>query len=255
MEDKNVRLMQGDCLQRMAEIEDGSVSLIASDLPYQVTACRWDTLIPFEPLWAYYRRILKPRGAVVLTASQPFTSMLVMSNPKWFKYCWVWDKKKPAGFQIAKYRPMMVHEDIVVFSGGSPIYNPIKTPRPTKKRRGPIKFSESAPLKYSDDQHREYVDWHPKSILEVSNADQTDRVHPTQKPVSLMEYLIRTYSNEGDLVHDSTMGSGTCGVACVNTGRRFVGIEKDPKYFAIAERRIAEAQQATPLFRTQEVPS
>jgi site-specific DNA-methyltransferase (adenine-specific) len=263
---ETIRIMLGDCLQRMAEIEDGSVSLIASDLPYQVTACRWDTLIPFKPLWAHYRRILKPRGAVVLTACQPFTSMLVMSNPEWFRYTWVMEKDNGANAMNAPRQPIKIHEDIVVFSGSpcgngavSPmVYNPQELTRIKKARRDQDggETDRHRPGRREVARRSWVQEWtdYPRSIIYAPGDGSTaHRVHPTQKPVALMEYLIRTYSNQGDLVHDSTMGSGTTGVACVNTGRRFVGIERDPDYFAIAERRIAEAQQATPLFLPQEV--
>jgi site-specific DNA-methyltransferase (adenine-specific) len=226
----------------MPTLADKSVDMILCDLPYGTTACKWDTVIPFEPLWAQYKRLIKDRGAIVLTASQPFTSALVMSNLAWFKYEWIWDKKKPAGFQLAKVRPMIKHENIVVFCKTTPCYYPIKTPRLVVKKNSFQSRSESSPLAYHDGQERVYTDYLPKSIIEISNADQRNRLHPTQKPVALFEYLIRTYTNEGDTILDNCAGSGTTGVACLNTGRDFILIEKDAGYFAIIEKRISEAE-------------
>jgi DNA modification methylase len=238
------RLILGDCLQAMADIPDGSIDLILADLPYGTTACKWDVVIPFEPLWAHYRRVLKPRGAVVLTASQPFTSMLVMSNPKWFRYEWVWDRvNKYTGHLNAKKRPMRRHETVLIFARAAHTYNP-------QRRRGvPYRVVNAAQrtaatygahhtekLRSSDG-----LSAMPGSVLRIKGHDKKG-VHPTQKPVALMEYLIRTYSHEGEMVLDNTMGSGTTGVACLNTGRRFLGIEKDPAIFAVADRRIDAAR-------------
>jgi site-specific DNA-methyltransferase (adenine-specific) len=236
-----ITLHIGDCLDIMPTLPQ--VEAIITDLPYGTTACSWDEIIPFEPMWEQVKRILKPRGVFVTTASQPFTSKLVMSNLEWFKYCWVWNKKKPAGFQLAKVRPMMVHEEIAVFSKNGSNYYPIKCLRQKIKRSRTIGYSESSPLKYNDEKEREYTDFYPKSIIDVSNANQNNRVHPTQKPVALYEYLIRTYTNEGDTVLDLCSGSGTTGVACVNTGRNCILIEKEEKYFEIAQKRIHDAQQ------------
>jgi len=235
-------LILGDCLEKMKDIENWSVDMILCDLPYGTTNCAWDTVIPFGPLWEQYKRIIKKNGAIVLFGSQPFTTDLIMSNRKWFRYCWIWDKKKPAGFQIAKYRPMMVHEDIAVFSSETPNYYPIKIKRDEIKKSRTMGRSDSAPLAYNDESVREYTDYYPQSILPVSNADQTNKLHPTQKPVELCSYLIRTYTNEGETVMDNCMGSGTTGVACVHTCRNFIGIEIDPTYFEIAKKRVESAQ-------------
>jgi site-specific DNA-methyltransferase (adenine-specific) len=217
----------------MKGIEDKSIDMILCDLPYGTTACKWDTIIPFEPLWEQYKRIIKDNGAIVLTASQPFTSALVMSNIKWFKYEWIWDKVLPSGMQIAKYRPMQRHENILVFCKTTPSYNPIKTLQ--KERTGKIySKSESSPIKYDNGKTKIYKDKYPQSI-QVFYKREKQSLHPTQKPVALLEYLIKTYSNEGDLV------SGSTGVAAVNTNRRFIGIEKDDNYFEIAQKRIGEA--------------
>ena len=239
-------LYLGDCLDRMKEIPDGSVDMILADVPYGTTACKWDSIIPLEPMWEQLKRIIKPNGAVVMTASQPFTTTLIASNIKMFKYCWVWDKVKPSGFQVAKYKPMMQHEDICVFGSGKINYFPIKTQREKIKTGGPVSDSLSCPIANHDFKQRTYTDRHPKSILTFSNANQRNRSHPTQKPVALMEYLIKTYTNKGETVLDFTMGSGTTGVACVNTGRKFIGIERDEGYFKIAQERIDDASKVKP---------
>lgn len=233
---KPYELHMGDCLEVMKEIPDGSVDLILCDLPYGTTACKWDTVIPFEPLWAQYRRIAKRNAAIVLTASQPFTTALIASNLKWFKYCWVWDKRRVSNPQLAKLQPLKHHEDVVVFSngGGRAPYYPQGLQDVVKTRK-----KDSSSLGHCV--RKDYVQTktgYPKTIqtfpFEAGN-------HPTQKPVTLMEYMIRTYSNEGDTVLDNCMGSGTTGVACMNTGRRFIGIEMDAGYFQIAQNRIMEA--------------
>ena len=236
-----IGLFNDDCLKVMAAIPSGSIDAVITDPPYGTTACKWDTVIPFAPMWEQLKRIIKPNGAIVLFGSQPFTSALIMSNPKMFKYCWIWDKIKPSGFQVAKYKPMMQHEDICIFGDGRLNYFPIKTARDKIKIGGPVSDSLSCPIARHDFKKRSYTDKHPKSILTFSNANQHNRFHPTQKPVALMEYLIKTYTNEGEIVLDFTMGSGTTGVACINTNRNFIGIEKDDKYFEIAKSRIEKA--------------
>lgn len=254
-------LYRGDCLVEMANVADGSVDLILADLPYGTTACLWDSVIPLEPLWAHYKRIIKPRGAVVLTASQPFTTALISSNMNWFKYCWVWDKSNAGDCMNAKNKPMKKHEDICVFSSGTTAnkspnrmpYFPQGLIKSERYRRGSTVFGYGAgggSFKVARPSHHEYqqdYEGYPTSVLFYDN--EKPAVHPTQKPVALMEYLIRTYTNEGELVLDNTMGSGTTGVACVNTNRRFIGIERDDKYFAIAEKRISDAvtKRATEL--------
>lgn len=237
----------GDCLVEMSRIADGSVDLILCDLPYGTTACKWDTVIPFAPLWAHYRRVIKPRGAMVLTASQPFTSALVMSNPKWFRHRWAWVRgKRVAGFLDAKHRPMRTFEDVLVFGPSRPAYNPQMVP---DKRRRTGSSGRMGAL-YGKGQQFYRVPqlntgWrYPTDVININPDDGRLRVHPTQKPVALMEYLIRTYSNEGETVLDNCMGSGTTGVACLNTGRNFIGIEKDPDIFETAKNRIEQAQAA-----------
>lgn len=243
-----MRLELGDCLEIMPSIPDGSVDLILCDLPYGTTACKWDSVIPFEPLWAQYRRVAKRNAAIVLTASQPFTTALIASNMREFAYSWIWDKGVGANFVQAKRMPLKTTEDVAVFcpSGKTPAYYPQMTARdkPIKGRpivvnSGSIPIRGSAMAAY---QGKEYTEAYPTAVLPFSSRAAGARgLHPTQKPVALMEYLIRTYTREGETVLDNCMGSGTTGVACVNTGRRFVGIEQDPMYFAIAFDRITRA--------------
>lgn len=234
-------LRLGDCLEVMAGIPDGSVDLVLCDLPYGTTACKWDSVIPFEPLWAQYRRIAKKNAAIVLTASQPFTTALIASSMREFKYSWVWRKSNASGFANAKKRPLKICEDVCVFSCGMPPYQPQGLERLIKPRERKAKVGEAVGGNgFYDGYLQEWTNY-PKNILEF----QSDRGHhPTQKPVALMEYLIRTYTNEGETVLDNCMGSGTTGVACANTGRRFIGIERDPGYFEIARSRIEQAHQA-----------
>lgn len=246
----DVRLILGDCLKVMGEIADGSIDLILTDLPYQVTACKWDVMIPFEPLWAHYRRILKPRRAVVLTSSQPFTTDAINSNRRWFKYCLVWDKKQSGSFHLARYSPLKIHEDIVVFGQSTIAYYPQMRTGRFRKRGGAMSRNQAI-LGGLRDGFENYGDqYFPTSIIEIPN-ERIGKLHPTQKPVALMEYLIRTYSHEGETVLDSCMGSGSTGIACVNTGRNFVGIELDPGFFETASRRIAETRSAMPLLASQ----
>ena len=235
----SVLLMKGDCLDHMVEIPDGSVDLVLTDPPYGTTACKWDSVIPFQPMWAQVRRVLKPNGAAVFTADQPFTSALIMSNPQGYRYRWVWDKiNRITGFLDAKRRPLRVIEDVLVFG-------PAKTYNPQMWQGEPYRASHGRSGKVYSADHPIITDCsdgmrHPQNIIRIKadNRGTEGRVHPTQKPVALMEYLIRTYTNPGETVLDFTMGSGTTGVACVNTDRRFIGIEKDDDYFEIAKRRI-----------------
>ena len=230
---ENIWLMPGDCLERMKEIPDGSVDMILTDPPYGTTACKWDSIIPLGPMWEQLKRVIKPNGAIVMTASQPFTTTLINSNLKMFKYCWVWHKRTSANIGAARFQPLKVHEDIVVFGGG---YKPQMTKGKMRKKGGkamnPDIVGGMAAVYYDSDEY------FPTSILDI----KTERgYHPTQNPVALMEYLIKTYTNEGETILDFTIGSGTTGVACVNTGRKFIGIEKDPKYYGIACGRILTA--------------
>lgn len=248
-----IMILWGDCLERMTEIPDGSVDLVLTDPPYGTTACKWDAVIPFELMWTQVRRVLKPNGAAVFTASQPFTSALVMSNIGWFKYCLVWEKTRATGHVHAKNKPMKKHEDILVFSPGTTVhasqsatrmtYNPqgvVRKDTPTIRKAGGSSDSVVSTRPSHRDILQEFTNF-PSSIVTVASEGAT--VHPTQKPVALMEYLIRTYTNEGETVLDFTMGSGTTGVACVNTGRKFIGIERDPAYIAICAKRLGRLPQ------------
>lgn len=233
-------LMLGDCLERMREIPDGSVDMVLCDLPYGTTACKWDVLIPFDKLWEQYRRVCKPSGAIVLTASQPFTTLLVGSQIGIFRYSWVWEKEQGSNFQHAKRQPLKVHEDICVFYKDQCVYNPqglqdCNIVKSNKGKGGNLGHCSSESVRSTYTQSKT---GYPRSVQKFSR----DRgLHPTQKPVGLCEYLIKTYTQEGEVVLDNTMGSGTTGVACVNTGRNFIGIEKDEGYFNIAKERIDKA--------------
>jgi len=233
-------LIEGDCLEVMPTLEPGSVDMILCDLPYGTTQNKWDAVIPFAPLWGNYWRLLKPAGAVVLTAAQPFTSALVMSQPRHFRYDWVWKKPKGTGHLNAKKMPMRDKEDIAVFYREQCTYNPqFGSGEAYKNKAGKHKESGLSDNYGDFGTHREGSDGkrYPKQVLEFGVVER-GTVHPTQKPVALMEYLIRTYTNEGDVVLDNTMGSGTTGVACARSGRKFIGIERDPKYFDIACDRV-----------------
>lgn len=235
-------IYHGDCLDIMPTLADKSVDMILCDLPYGTTACKWDTIIPFEPLWKQYKRLIKDNGAIVLTASQPFTSALVMSNPTMFKYCWVWNKKKGGSPLLSKIQPIRITEDVVIFGRGKVIYNPIMIPRDKPKSRGKNKglVSETTNNAFTED--KIYTEYYPKNIIEITNADQNNRLHPTQKPVALFEYLIKTYTNEGNTVLDNCAGSFTTAIACMNTNRKYICIEKDDKYFEIGKSRIENHQ-------------
>ena len=230
-----IKLLQGDCLELMKDIPDGSIDMILCDLPYGTTACKWDSVIPFEPLWEQYKRIIKLNGAIVLTASQPFTTALISSNIKEFRYCWIWDKTKGGNFALAKKQPMKSHEDVCVFYKKQPTYNPEMEERGKVRKKGGGTASDNFGIIPTVSFNNLY---YPKSIIQFSTGSRIDHHHPTQKPVALMEYLIRTYTNKGETVLDNCMGSGTTGVACLNTGRNFIGMEKDETYFHVAKNRI-----------------
>ena len=236
-----IKLIQGDCLERMKEIPDGTIDMILTDPPYGTTACKWDSVIPLEPMWEQLKRVIKPNGAIVMTASQPFTTTLISSNMKMFKYCWVWDKKKAGNIFLAKTQPMKVHEDVVIFGVKTPYYYPIMVERDKIKKSKNYGTGEAiGGNREREDKVYTYTHKNPTSILEASNARQKGKVHPTQKPVALMEYLIKTYTNEGETVIDFAAGSFTTGVACVNLNRKFIGIEMDKVYFDIGVNRIKE---------------
>jgi site-specific DNA-methyltransferase (adenine-specific) len=238
-----------DCLEGMKYIDDKSIDMILCDLPYGTTACKWDTIIPFEPLWEQYERIIKDNGAICLFGSEPFSSKLRLSNIKNYKYDWKWDKVKPSGFQIAKYKPMSRIEDIIVFSKNNNKLNyyPIMVDREKVKRSKVYSSSESNPLKYNDGEERIYTQKYPQNLLQFSNANQKDKIHPTQKPVELFEYLIKTYTKENDLVLDNCAGSFTTAVACDNTNRNWICIEKEEKYCNIGLTRINDNRERLSL--------
>ena len=246
-----INLMLGDCLERMKEIPDGSVDMVMTDPPYGTTACKWDSVITLEPMWEQLKRVIKPSGAIVMTASQPFTTTLIASNIKMFRYCWVWDKSRATNFMSAKCMPLLKTEDVCVFSHATANamsklkmkYNPqgVK-PVDWDKVNGSNVGGEVAKERGAifKGNYKQTLTGYPKNIIDLPNDN--NRLHPTQKPVALMEYMIKTYTNEGETVLDFTMGSGTTGVACVNLGRSFIGIEMDENYFNIASNRIKEAQ-------------
>ena len=245
-----IDLRLGDCLEVMKDIPDGSVDVIITDPPYGTTACKWDSVIDFDLMWEQLNRIIKPNGAIVLFGSEPFSSALRMSNIKNYKYDWIWDKERGVGMSTVKHRPMKQHEIISVFSNNKHEYYPIKIPREKILDSTKWKFnkinSENGNFNSKGKPGRIYEDKFPVSILKYhkdkGECNGNNRVHPTQKPVALMEYLIKTYTNENETVLDFTMGSGSTGVAAKNLNRNFIGIEQDQKYFNIAEQRIKETE-------------
>lgn len=256
---ENVWLMFGDCLERMKEIPIGSVDMVLTDPPYGTTACKWDSIIPLEPMWEQLKRIIKPNGAIVMTASQPFTTILISSNMKMFKYCWVWEKNRPTGSQHARNRPMSKHEDIVVFSAAPMGHtSQLKDKRMIYNPQGVAATGRQKTVK-SKGFHGNHIGARPNQVgvkydvftgfpqTVLAFAKEEDHLHPTQKPVALMEYLIKTYTDEGETVLDFTMGSGSTGVACANTGRKFIGIELDPTYYGIACERVLATSEAPTL--------
>ena len=238
-----IALKNEDCLVAMDRmIEEGiKVDAIITDPPYGTTACKWDSVIDFEEMWLRLNRLIKPNGAIVLFGSEPFSSALRMSNIKNYKYDWVWNKRLAGNVFLAKSQPMKIHENILVFNSSKESFYPIKTDL-EKVRNYKDKYGggESFGKKGTGDKVHTTKGKNPKSIIDISNANRKGNTHPTQKPVALMEYLIKTYTNEGELVLDFTMGSGTTGVACKNLNRDFIGIELDEDYFNIAKERINE---------------
>ena len=246
------QLILGDCLTEMPKIADKSIDMILCDLPYGTTACAWDTIIPFEPLWEQYKRIIKDNRAIVLIASQPFTSALVMSNIKMFKYEWIWEKAVGSNFATLKYQPMKEHENILVFGKETLKYNPQMQPRKgSGKERSAYTYksntiSGDAIRNLKTNRSGEKYDENkrnPSSVQYFNNREKDRGIHPTQKPVALFEYLIKTYTNEGDLVLDNCAGSGTTGVACKNTNRNYILIEIEKKYCDIARKRLANVPE------------
>ena len=254
-------IILGDCLDKMKDIPNNSIDMILTDLPYGTTSCKWDSIIPLDKLWFEYKRIIKNQGAIVLTATQPFTSKLIMSNINQFKYEWIWNKSRAVGFPNAKHKPMNKHESILIFSKGNCAngcklrmnYNPQELIEINKKVSGIKKckadidghgFSRPSHKKERIQQFTNF----PNTVLTFSNEGNTS--HPTQKPVKLFEYLIKTYTNEGDTVLDCCAGSGTTAIACFNTNRRYICIEKDIKYFEVMKERIKNHPQKITEFVT-----
>jgi site-specific DNA-methyltransferase (adenine-specific) len=235
-------LMQGDCLERMKEIESGSVDMVLADVPYGTTQNKWDAIIPLEPMWEQLKRIIKPNGAIVMTASQPFTTTIISSNTGMFKYCWVWEKNLKTGNLNARKMPMGGHEDVVVFYSKPPTYNPQKRKRTTEVKSGNKKNSKTTNYGVQKEDYidRQSDEINPDTVIKGIKCvhNSSGKQHPTQKPVELMEYLIKTYTDETQKVLDFTMGSGTTGVAARNLNRKFIGIELDETYFKIAKDRI-----------------
>ncbi len=245
------QVLHGDCLELMKDIPEKSIDMILCDLPYGTTACKWDTIIPFEPLWEQYKRIIKDNGAIVLTASQPFTSALVMSNPKMFKYEWIWEKSRPSGIAQAKYQPMKKHENIVIFSNGKTLFNHQKEIRQYKGENSNRKVWATCNTGNNHGLNKTQKKIitekrNPTTVLPFSSLSPFPKgsiLHPTQKPVALFEYLIKTYTNEGDLVLDNAAGSGTTAIAARNTGRNYILIEKEQEYIDIINKRLTKENE------------
>ena len=240
----NINLYQGDCLEIMKEIKDKSIDMILCDLPYGTTKCKWDIVIPFDKLWEQYNRIIKDKGAILLFGSEPFSSKLRISNLRMYKYDLIWKKTKAQGFLNSKKMPLKDYENICVFYKRLPMYNPqgiiygnFQNDRKSKYSKGEDIYGKEKEFGIS------HMSNFPKQIIEFSNPSGRGQLHPTQKPVDLLEYLIKTYTQDGEVILDNCMGSGSTGVACVNTNRDFIGIELDKDYFNIANERIKDSQK------------
>ena len=241
-----IELKCGDCLEIMKDIPDKSIDMILCDLPYGTTACKWDNIIPFEPLWEQYNRVIKDNGAIVLFGSEPFSSRMRMSNLKMYRYDWIWEKNKCSNFLLLKKQPQKNYENICVFYKKAPTYNPqMRNGKPykdngrkeVKNLQQKLNIKSVTPISNNGTRY-------PKAIIYYQVGNTRIKLHPTQKPVELLEYLIKTYTNEGELVLDNCMGSGSTGVACINTNRNFIGIELDNKYYEIAKQRIVDASNS-----------
>lgn len=243
MSEGKKEILLGDCLELMKDIPNGSIDMILCDLPYGTTACKWDTIIPFDKLWEQYERVIKPNGAIVLTASQPFTSVLVMSNPKLFRYEWIWIKNRGSNFASVKKTPIKEHESVLVFYKNAPTYNP-----QMQERTGGGINRVKKPFKQTRDKVSEHgvevkgAEW----LTELRYPSSWQKfncevgLHPTQKPVTLFEYIIKTYSNDSELILDNCAGSGTTAIACLNTNRQFIVMEKEQKYYDIILKRVGD---------------
>ncbi|MBQ2174336.1 MAG: site-specific DNA-methyltransferase, partial [Alphaproteobacteria bacterium] len=234
----NVKMMQGDCLELMKDIPDGSVDMILCDLPYGTTQNKWDKVIVLSLLFAEYKKLIKSGGVIALFSQQPFTTDLIQANRRQFRYEWIWEKSQGTGFLNANRMPLKAHENILIFYDKLPVYNPqfITGKKHSRGNPGGLTTNYGKFERIVGNKSNEY---YPVDVIKFSKA--ADRLHPTQKPVDLLEYLIKTYTNEGETVLDNCMGSGSTGVACVNTNRNFIGIELDENYFHIAESRINQA--------------
>jgi site-specific DNA-methyltransferase (adenine-specific) len=244
-----------DCLEGMKRVPDKSIDMILCDLPYGTTACSWDEVIPFKPLWEQYERIIKSNGAIILTASQPFTTNLITSNMKLFKYCWVWEKSRATGHLHAKNKPLKIHEDIIVFSPGTTVHASQSKNRMTYNPQGLVKVDKqnfrpsgrsnesyiTSRPSHKNTVHQEF-EGYPKSILKINSEHNVNAYHPTQKPVALFEYLIRTYTNEGEIVLDNCMGGGTTAVAATMSNRKWIGFETESKYVEVANKRLEQIE-------------
>lgn len=246
------QILKGDCLELMKGIPKGSVDMILCDLPYGTTACKWDNVIPFEPLWQQYERVIKYNGAIVLFGAEPFSSYLRLSNIKLFKYDWIWDKIKGTGFLNAKKQPMRNHEIISVFYKKQCTYNYQKTTgHPNKKTFRSKNLQTDVYGEMNKDYNYESTERYPRSILDFSTDTQNSSLHPTQKPIALFEYLIKTYTNEGETVLDNCAGSFTTAIACLNTNRNYICMEQDDTYFNIGKDRIEKHVKKLAIKQTE----
>ena len=246
-------LFQGDCLEIMKKIPDKSIDMILCDLPYGTTKCKWDIIIPFDKLWEQYKRIIKDRGTIALFGCEPFSSLLRISNLKYYRYETIWDKTRGMDPMNAKHRPMRSHENISIFYKKKGTYNPQMIPldKPDVRKNNKTTKSDLWNSNGGIITSKIYTERYPLSIIKCTNSNQKNKLHPTQKPTDILENLIKTYTNEGETVLDNCMGSGSTGIACLNTNRRFIGIEKDEKYFNIAKNRIEEAFNKASFFNAQ----
>jgi len=242
MSEGKKEILLGDCLELMKDIPNGSIDMILCDLPYGTTQNKWDVIIPLDKLWEEYERIIKDNGMICLTSAEPFTSTLITSNKKLFKYDLIWDKKLSSGFLNAKRMPLRRHEQILCFYKNLPIYNPEMVTRGKVRKKGITTETGKHTSNYGKFENSvvENNEYYPTSIIEVSNANRKDKLHPTEKPIELFEYLIKTYSNEGDLVLDNCAGSCTTAIAALNTNRNYICIEKEERYYNIGLKRVKE---------------
>ncbi len=247
MSEGKKEILLGDCLELMKDIPNGSIDMILCDLPYGTTACKWDTIIPFDKLWEQYERIIKPNGVIVLFGAEPFTTLLRMSNFNMYKYDWIWNKTQSTSFGLAKKQPMRTYENIAVFYKKQPTYNPIMTPKTRIiDDRNWKSNGKSENGNFASKEKHKFVrnESYPKNIIHINSTSKEcnnlNRVHPTQKPIELFEYLIKTYTNEGELVLDNTAGSGTTAIACLKTKRQFIVMEKEQKYYDIILKRVGD---------------